>query len=157
MPDLTLGFQLTFWHWWILGALLLGLELMAPGIFFLWVGLAAGVVGAVTLFLPGLVWEIQVLAFAALALGITLAGRWWWSRRLAADADSGSGGATLNHRAQGLIGTTCVLDTDLANGRGRARVGDGTWTVTGPDLPAGTAVTITGAQGIVLVVERAGP
>lgn len=152
MTGFDLGFALTFWHWWILGVLLLGLELMAPGIFFLWVGLAAGLIGVVILFLPGLIWELQVLLFAALAVAVTLAGRWWWTKRGTTANDP-----HLNQRAASLVGTTCVLVTDLAHGRGRAKVGDGTWTVTGPDMPAQTAVTITGVKGTVLIVERAGP
>jgi membrane protein implicated in regulation of membrane protease activity len=32
-------------------------------------------------------------------------------------------------------------------------VGDGTWTVSGPDLPAGTAVRVTAVDGNILVVE----
>lgn len=152
MTDLDLGFALTFWQWWILGALLLGLELMAPGIFFLWVGLAAGLTGAVVLVLPGLGWELQVLGFAALAVAVTMAGRWWWSTR-----GGTTGDPTLNQRAASLIGSTCVLVTDLAHGHGRAQVGDSTWTVTGPDMPADTPVTITGVRGTVLIVERANP
>jgi membrane protein implicated in regulation of membrane protease activity len=40
-------------------------------------------------------------------------------------------------------------------GNGKARVGDGYWKVRGPDLPAGSAVRVTGVEGTVLIVEAA--
>jgi membrane protein implicated in regulation of membrane protease activity len=146
--EMTPDFQITFWYWWILGVALLGLELAVPGIVFLWVGMAAGVVGFIVLPFPGLSWESQVLLFALLSLAVTVAGRIWWKRR-----GQGEGDPTLNRRGAGLVGSRCVLETGLVNGRGRARVGDGTWTVSGPDLPAGTAVRVTAVDGNILVVE----
>jgi NfeD-like C-terminal, partner-binding len=41
----------------------------------------------------------------------------------------------------------------IVNGRGRIRLGDASWTVTGPDLSAGATVEITGADGVVLQVR----
>jgi hypothetical protein len=36
------------WSWWIIGLVFLGLEILIPGVFLLWVGLAAMVVGALS-------------------------------------------------------------------------------------------------------------
>ncbi|MCF8482786.1 MAG: NfeD family protein [Rhodospirillum sp.] len=138
----------TFWHWWILAVVLLGLELTAPGIIFLWVGIAAAIVGVVILFASQMAWEIQVLLFSALSLAVTAGGRIWWKRRGAIEGDP-----TLNRRGASMVGTICVLETNLTNGRGRARVGDSTWTVTGPDLPKGTPVRIVAVEGSILSVE----
>ncbi len=38
------------------------------------------------------------------------------------------------------------------NGHGRIGLADGSWAVTGPDLPAGATVEITGVEGTVLRV-----
>ena len=56
--------SLQFWHWWILGAVLAAVEALAPGMFFIWFGAAALIVGLVALILPGMGWELEVLLFA---------------------------------------------------------------------------------------------
>ena len=40
MTDFLQGLQ--FWHWWLLAVALLILEVFSPGVFALWLGLAAG-------------------------------------------------------------------------------------------------------------------
>ena len=40
-------------HWWVLAVVLLALEVAAPGTFFLWLAMAAAVVGLIVLVLPG--------------------------------------------------------------------------------------------------------
>ncbi len=57
-----------FWHWWILAALFAGVEILAPGVFFIWLGAAAAVTGLIALVIPGLGWEIEALMFAVLAV-----------------------------------------------------------------------------------------
>ena len=52
-----------------------------------------------------------------------------------------------------LVGQRMRLETAIANGRGTVRIADTTWQVTGPDLPAGSAVRVVGSDGIVLSVE----
>ena len=37
------------WNWMALGLVLLGLEIVVPGIFLLWIGIAAIIVGTLTL------------------------------------------------------------------------------------------------------------
>jgi len=56
--------HLTYWHWFILAAILIILEVFAPGAFMLWIGIAAGVVGAVLYFVPTLTWEYQFILFS---------------------------------------------------------------------------------------------
>ena len=41
----------------------------------------------------------------------------------------------------------------ISKGRGRIKLGDSSWTVTGPDLPAGQTVEVIGADGAVLQVR----
>lgn len=141
-----------FWHWWIAAAILGALEMTLPGVVFLWLALAAVANGllvfaAAELFQwdPG--WEVQMLTFSVLGL-LSMAGgrRLWRNRRLGA-------ARTLNRRTADLIGRTCSLEGPLENGRGWVRLGDTLWLVSGRDLPAGTRVRITGADGATLVVE----
>ena len=53
-----------YWHWWVLGVVLVILEVFSPGVFFLWLGIAAGLVGLVMYAYPELPVAGQLLAFA---------------------------------------------------------------------------------------------
>ena len=48
-----------------------------------------------------------------------------------------------------------MLEKPIAEGRGRIRLDDTTWTVSGPDLPAGARVKVIGSSGGQLTVESA--
>jgi membrane protein implicated in regulation of membrane protease activity len=54
----------------------------------------------------------------------------------------------LNDPAGVLIGRLAVIEQAIAAGRGRLAIDGTTWSVEGPDLPAGTRVRITGRQGL---------
>jgi inner membrane protein len=142
---------MNFMHvWWIAALVLITAEIVLPGFFLLWIGLAAAGVGALLLLFPGMNLLTQVVIFVALAFAACL-GYWRLARRsLRADPAS-----TLNRRAEQLIGQRYVLDTAIENGRGKARVGDSLWLVAGPDLPAGARVSVTGVDGSTLLVRAA--
>ena len=141
--------QLGPWAWWIIGVILLGLELIVPGSFFVWIGIASIVTGVVALF-TDLEWQTLAIVFAVLAVVIVIAGRSYFSRR-----HPTSDQPLLNERAARLIGRSYVLAEPIVEGRGRIRIDDGNWRVTGPDLPSGTRVTVSGADGAVLSVTAA--
>ena len=136
------------WAWIILGVLLIGLELTAPGIFLLWLGLAAVVTGLVD-GLIGLSWQASTLLFAVLSVLAVLVGR--TVSRPAVRTESSS----LNQRGEALIGRRFTLEAPLAGGEGRIRVDDSSWRVTGPDLPRGATVRVVRVEGATLVVEAA--
>ena len=69
---------------------------------------------------------------------------------------NGEGHPHLNRRAENYVGTVHRLECAIVNGRGRARVDDGSWAVEGPDLPEGADVRVVGVNGVVLRVEKAG-
>jgi inner membrane protein len=137
------------WNWFILAVLLFILETMIPGVHFLWFGLAAIVVGFLALAI-GVAWPWQVLAFGLISVLAV-----FWVRKYARPDMAISDLPDLNVRGQQYIGRSLVVEQAIQNGRGKVRVGDSTWVVEGPDAPAGARVTVTGAKGIVLVVERA--
>jgi membrane protein implicated in regulation of membrane protease activity len=141
------------WGWWALGLLLLAAEVVAPGMFLVWIGIAAILTGAVSLLLweaSVWVWQVQLVCFALLSVLAVFAGR-----RLMARTAETSDEPLLNQRGARLIGRTAVLEKPIAEGRGRIRLDDTTWTVSGPDLPAGTRVKVTGSSGGQLTVESA--
>jgi hypothetical protein len=59
----------------------------------------------------------------------------------------------LNRRPDQLVGRVLVVEDAIEGGRGKVRVGDTLWIAEGPDLPVGTQVRVTAAQGTVLRVE----
>ncbi|HWK64857.1 MAG TPA: NfeD family protein [Rhizobiaceae bacterium] len=141
------------WNWMVLGFLLLALEIVVPGIFLLWIGLAALATGAASLLLWNAsfwIWQAQVLVFLVLSLLAAYAGK---------KVMSGRGNQTdqplLNRRGDQLIGRTATLTEPIVNGRGRIKIGDTVWRVSGPDLPVGTTVRVAAATDLdlELVVE----
>ena len=69
-----------YWHWWALGGALAIVEALVPGFVFLWLGIAAGLVGCLLWLWPGIGADFQVLAFAGLAVASVLGWRRWQSR-----------------------------------------------------------------------------
>lgn len=149
MIDGTLTIE--FWYWWVAAALLVALEVAVPGVFFLWLGVAAAIVGVVAFLIPSLGWAGQTLIFAVLAFAAVVVARQIVKRR-PPESDE----PTLNRRGEQYVGRVLTLDAAIENGRGRAAIGDTAWTVEGDDMPAGTRVRIVGIEGIVLKVEREG-
>jgi membrane protein implicated in regulation of membrane protease activity len=142
--------QVDYWHWWILAGILLLIEMLAPSFFFLWLAIAAAMTGLVMLGVPGLGWQYQLMIFSGLSVvSITLFRR--YQRRNPETTDQPS----LNRRGEQYIGRTFTLDEPIVNRDGSLRVDDSTWRIAGDDLPAGTRVTVTGVNGVVLKVARA--
>ena len=54
------------WNWLIFGFVLMALEVLAPGIFLFWLGLAALLVGLIS-FAVAMSWQIQLVMFAVFA------------------------------------------------------------------------------------------
>lgn len=136
--------------WWIAAFVLIAAEIVLPGFFLLWIGLAAAGVGALLLLFPQMPLLLQVVLFVVLSFAACL-GYWRLSRgQRGADAAS-----TLNRRAEQLIGQHYVLASAIENGRGKAHVGDSLWLVSGPDLPAGARVAVVSVDGATLHVRAA--
>jgi membrane protein implicated in regulation of membrane protease activity len=134
------------WVWWIAGLILIALEVMAPGSFFVWFGIASLIVGVLALAVD-ISWQIELLIFVVLAVVLVVAGRYYFSL----PKEQGDQ-PLLNERATRLIGRVYVLAEPIVDGQGRLRIDDTNWRVTGPDLPSGTSVRVTGHDGSVLSV-----
>ncbi len=141
---------LHYW-WWVLALVLIAGEVVAPGFFLLWIGIAAAMMGVIAWIVPGLGALAQAVLFVILAFA-SCAFYWRFVRMRLARGDDPVA-ATLGRRGEQLIGQRYVLVEAIANGRGKARVGDGQWLVEGPDLPAGTEVEVIGVEGTMLKVR----
>ncbi len=144
----TLFAELVFWHWFALGLLLLIGEIFGFGGYLLWPGIAAVVTGTALLLVPGMPWELQALLFA---IGSVVSVVLW--RRYLKRHPSIVDEPHLNQRTASYVGRVLVLSEPLQNGRGKLRVDDSNWDVTGPDLPAGTRVRVVGSTDMILQVE----
>lgn len=138
--------------WWILALLLIAGEVLLPGYFMLWIGLAAAAMGILLWLVPGMGLLLQAVLFAALAVAACVL----YARTLRPRIErSTPGSERLNRRAAQMIGQRYVLTEAIVNGRGKARVGDGEWLVAGPELPLGATVEVVAVDGTTLQVRAA--
>ena len=146
--------ELGAWNWMALGLVLLGLEIVVPGIFLLWIGIAAIIVGALTLMIGDVAmwsWQLQIVLFLVLSLVSAYIGK-----KVMAKSEGVSDEPFLNQRAEQLVGRTATLAEPIAEGRGRIKLGDTQWRVSGPDLPVGAKVKVVSTDGSELSVEKMG-
>ena len=137
------------WAWFVAGLVLLALELVVPGGYFLWLG-SAGLVTGLLSFIPGLTWSWQVSIFGLLAIVIVVG--WTLVTR---NRKEKTDNPFLNRRAERFVGHEAVIDEPIRDGIGRLKLGDSVWRIAGPDLAAGQRVRVVGADGAVLKVEAA--
>src|SRR5258708_2751446 len=138
------------WNWLIFGILLMALELLAPGIFLFWLGLAALLVGLLSFAIhPS--WQMQILMFAIFAAAAVPL----WRRLARSNKAAGRTTPFVNKRADALVGGVFTWEKRIIGGAGRGRIDDTIWRVAGPDAPAGSRVRIVQADGASLTVTTA--
>ncbi len=135
------------WFWWIVAGVMFLLELLVPAFFFLWFGFAALATGLIVLFID-MDWKMQGVTFAVLATICLVI-----SRKFFALTAAGTDKPNLNQRVQSYIGKSYPLEAAIKNRRGKVRIHDSNWEVSGPDAPAGTWVKVISAEGATLIVE----
>ncbi|MAN62639.1 MAG: hypothetical protein CMI60_11920 [Parvibaculum sp.] len=138
------------WTWLILAVGLAALEMVVPGILLIWLAGAALVVALVDLLLP-LSWQAEVALFAVLSVLFAYAGYRWSNQPDQRISDK----PNLNMRGQTYVGRTFVVAEAIQNGRGKVKVGDTLWVVSGSDADVGASVRVTDVDGAMLVVEPA--
>jgi len=135
------------WAWIALGLTLAALEMLVPGVYLIWLALAALVTGALT-FVFDFGVALQVVEFVFLSLIAV-----YTARRVFSEQPIASSDPLLNNRVGRLIGQTGVVTTAIEHGEGRIHQGDSDWSARGPELPAGARVRIVGFDGGTLIVE----
>jgi len=142
--------SLGIWNWLIVGFILMALELLAPGVFLIWLGLAALLVGLLS-FAINLSWQLQLLTFAVFAVAAVPL----WRRVARSNSTVSRSNPFLNKRTAALIGRVFTLEKPIIDGTGTVRIDDTIWRVAGPDAPAGSRVKIVQADGASLTVAAA--
>jgi hypothetical protein len=141
-------FVLNFWHWLVLGLLLMLVELALPSTYFLWMGLAALVVGVLFWLIPSMSFDIQTILFAVLSVSAIILGKRYLKQHpILSDRPM------LNVRGAQNIGRIATLHEPIINGVGKVHLDDTLWKVFGSDLPINTRVRIVAVEGISLRVE----
>jgi hypothetical protein len=136
------------WLWLGLGLLLAIGEMVIPGVFLIWMAVAALVTGFTAWFVPIGV-PFQVLMFAGLSLVLAFAGKRWLRQHPVEPVDP-----KMNDRGARSVGEIVVVSQAIETGQGRVRLGDSEWLARGPDAEPGTKMRVTGADGATLLVEH---
>ena len=129
-------------YWLIFGLFAICLEVLAPGISMLGIGLGAIITGALSYFLPTMGLEWQLLAFSALAIVLT-----WACKKYITNSSKKSDRPLLNEPQKDLMGQEFVTDHPLEKGSTRMQIRGSYWTVKGPNLPINTKVAIVKITG----------
>ena len=135
------------WIWAIAGILLLTAEIIAPGFFLIFIGIAAVLTGLFTL-LFDLSLAPQLILFAIYAVLAVMIGKRWYGEPGGKDERH-----AINDPASRLVGRTVTVVTDVDDHGGRVRVGDCEWSARCGPATAGERVTVTGVEGNCLIVE----
>lgn len=135
------------WIWLIGGVVLLIMEVIAPGFFLVFIGVAAMATGLFTL-LFGLGVPAQLALFVLYSVIAVLAGRKFYANRAVNSTDP-----LLNDRVGRMVGKVVTVVTAVDDHSGRVRVGDSEWSARGGPAAVGDRVKITGVEGNCLTVE----
>lgn len=136
--------------WAVLALVLIGLETLAPGILFLWLGFAAA--GVFLILVVGIPVPMlaQILVFVILSF-VSVGVYWRYFRKAGESTDQ----PLLNRKQEQLVGRVLVLETAIVNGHGRVQIGDAYWQVQGPDAPKDARVTVIAVDAGILKVDPA--
>lgn len=147
-------FELAYWHWIVLGVVLVLSEIMLTTFFVLWFGVAALVMALVLLVLPALAlgWQVFIWTLLSIALAVL----WFrYLKPLAVDRTM----AGMSREA--IIGETGqVISAPTGERRGQLRfpapiLGADEWLIISTDsLAVGDRVRVKDFSGNALIVEK---
>ena len=138
-----------FWYWWIIALVLLVIEILAPGFFFLWMAISGFVTGAMVLLIPATSMAMQVLIFSVLSV-VTIIAWKFYGKKHPMKSDQ----PLLNKRGVQYIGRVFSLYQPIKNGQGKIKVDDSIWKVHGEDCTIDSRVKVIAVRGTVFDVEK---
>ncbi len=143
--------ELAWWHWIVLGLVLVAVEMLTPTFFLLWFGLGALLTGLVVAFLPiGLAPQLLLWAVASVAMtGI-------WLRFFRNPDRTGSGQA--KEGVKGLTGLVTRAVTETGEGEilfQRPVLGADRWPIVADEpIPSGSRARVVDVLGQTLKVVK---
>ena len=136
------------WIWAIGGLVLLIAEIVAPGFFLVFLGVAAIATGLFTLLFDLSLAPQLVLFVIYTALAVMIGKRWY------AEPDHADQSIRLNNPSERMIGKSVMVVDPVDEHGGRVRVGDGEWSARGGPAAAGARVRVVAVDGNCLMVEN---
>lgn len=134
--------------WLILAIALALVELAIPGVFVIFIALAAAITGVTHLLFPALGLAGDLVSFAAWSVVCVAIGKRWYGNETVESSDP-----LLNDRAGRMIGQNVTILEWYVDGTGRARVGDGVWPARGAGLSPGMSARIEGVENGTLILS----
>ena len=146
--------QILWWHWVVLGIVLMLLELAVPAFFLIWFGLGALIVGALLAVFPPAPFALQVLAWTAFSLLFI----WLWFKVFKPNIYKSRAGTARGS----LIGEVGLVTRDIRPyEKGQIRfqkpiLGDEVWeSVADEEIRVGERVRVLEVEGNTVRVSRA--
>jgi membrane protein implicated in regulation of membrane protease activity len=146
---------LLYWHWIVIGIVLMLAEIFVGSFFILWFGAAAVVIGVVLVVFPGVTTAIQVLSWGLLSTGFAIG----WFRFLKPLSTDKTKAGLSRETLLGEIGQ--VLSPPNGEKRGTVRfpapvLGSDEWQIISQDsLNPGDRVSVVDVSGNSLIVTKA--
>ena len=145
--------NLLWWHWMVLGIVLVLLELAVPAFFLVWFGVGALIVGFAVLAVPGLSFAWQVLVWIACSVLFI----WLWFKVFRPGFHKTRAGMSKG----ALIGEVGLVIRDIRPfEKGQVRfqkpvLGDEVWeSLADEEIKAGERVKVLDVEGNILKVGR---
>lgn len=140
------------WYWLIGGAVLMGLEIIAAGVYLLWIGLAMVTTGLAVALFPGLPLAAQIIVLITAMIVSVLIGI-----RLQSRTKAGNGPA-LNAGLGQYVGRRVIASQDFIAGQGRVKVEDTTYNaIAKVEVSQGDTLVVSAVENGVFFVEPIGP
>ncbi|MBO4556977.1 MAG: NfeD family protein [Elusimicrobiales bacterium] len=145
MPEIDVN----YWFWLSLGLILVIIEMILPGVFFLWFGIGAFATGIIAFLIKGIAIKYLMAIFGILSLISVFLGR----RIIKPSVEQKNG---LNDGNSKYAGKIVKAESSFENGSGRVIMGDTVWEAECPDpVKEGDPLKVTALKDAVLIVERA--
>lgn len=137
-----------YWQWLTLSVFFFVLEILTPGVFFMWIGLGAFITGMISLTIGLESFPILSTIFVIFSVISVLCGRKFITKKQQMTSN-------LNDRGSTYIGKTYKVTEAIVNGRGKIAVDDTFWVaVSDIDIAENTNVIVTATEGTALKVNK---
>jgi membrane protein implicated in regulation of membrane protease activity len=153
MQEITMNFELLYWHWLLLGMLLIAAEMFVPSFTILWFGLGALLVGLVLL-LVDMNFTMQLVLWTISSIVFTV----FWFKYFKPKMADKTTASSAREKVIGEFGQVIKLPTEGSRGKVRFVIpilGDDEWDFISEDrVEIGDRVHISEISGNTLIVVK---
>ena len=143
--------QIEFYYWFILGVVLMIMELFTPGFFLLLTGIAACLTGVIAYFVPGMLWLQWIVFGLSTILALVFLRKYILNRIEPIN--------TAKSNVGGLVGKTAMVVNEIQPDslKGQVKIGGEVWiakSVDGKPIEIKKEVIVESVSGTKLIVRR---